>query len=133
MGLLDPWRDAADIARRLQSDGAIFVVVIAAQSWCQKCRDIYPIWLDQTQKLTECALWLDLDEHQEFVGDFVPDDLPWLLIYRGDSLVVSEAVLNNTLATLAVKLQALQSGADEPLVPDPGIRARLLYANWAQS
>ncbi len=133
MGLLDPWCDAADIARRLQSDGAIFVVVIGAQSWCQKCRDIYPQWLTLAQKLTECALWLDLDEHQEFVGDFVPDDLPWLLIYRGDSLAVSAAVSHNTLAAIPVKLQTLQLGDDEPPAPDPGIRARLIYENWAES
>ena len=133
MDLLDPWRDAADIARRLQSDDAIFVVVIGAQSWCQKCRDIYPLWLELAQKLTQCALWLDLDEHQEFVGDFVPDDLPWLLIYRGDSVVVSSSVPHTALAALPVKLQALQLGADEPTLPDPGIRARFLCTNWAQS
>ncbi len=135
MDLLDPWRDAANIAQRLQNDGAIFVVAVGAQSWCQKCRNIYPRWLELAQELRENGLflWLDLDEHQEFVGDFMPDDLPWLLIYRGDNVMVSTPILGDALVNMQYKLYEVQMNEREEFLPDPGIRKRLLCNNWAES
>lgn len=100
---LDPWTDAQRLAERLSQSGARLVVVLGAQAWCRKCRDYYPQFeADAAQApASESHVWLDLEEHVEFIGAFIPDDLPLRLRYEQGQL------------------------------PDPGIHARLCLVDWA--
>lgn len=91
--MLDPWSDAATIAGRLRQPGSFLVVLLAAESWCRKCREFRPVFdrAAQGANAGEVWLWLDLEDHAEFVGDSIPDDLPWLLVYRDKVLWKSGA------------------------------------------
>jgi hypothetical protein len=87
---LDPWLDAARIASQLQATDAELLVALGAEAWCEKCRNLRQPFeaLCVAQAPANCTwLWLDLEEHEEFIGDFVPEDLPLLLRYRAGELV----------------------------------------------
>lgn len=81
----DPWEDAARIAEALAKPDAQLLTVIGAESWCERCRvlrtqfdNIVQTW----QTTSRVAIWFDLEDHAEFLGEYVPEDLPLLLHYR---------------------------------------------------
>ncbi|WP_269632143.1 thioredoxin family protein [Pelomonas sp. BJYL3] len=83
--VLDPWNDAQAIAQRLGQPGAELLVALGAEGWCIKCQSLRPRFeeLCATQEPPQVTwLWLDLEDHAEFLGDFVPEDLPLLLRWR---------------------------------------------------
>lgn len=124
---IDPWQDAARLAARLQHAGSVCRIVLGALQWCETCRRLYPQLRTLAQQQTDaCWLWLDLEDHQEFVGDYLPPDLPWLLQYVDCQLQYS--------GPLQHRLQAADwSGEIRTASQDPGILARLLQQDWASS
>ena len=128
--LLDPWNDAATIAERLARNHGRLVVVIGAESWCQTCRTLRPAFdaLAHEQG-DEVWLWLDLEEHAEFLGDFIPDDLPLLISYRGSSLTHA-AVPDGATALALSETLARHLRIEHTAVPD--IRSRLAAIDWAE-
>jgi len=132
---LDPWDDASELATRLQQDNSCLYVVIAAEAWCARCRDLRPEFEEVAalRHADEIWLWLDLEEHAEFVGDFLPDTLPVLLAYHGSHFCAVEAI-DGAASSLRGYLDAiktpLSAGAS---VRDPGIRTRLITSDWALS
>jgi hypothetical protein len=127
--LLDPWLDAEALAHRLSRTGSQLIIVIGAEAWCQKCRDLRPIF-DARANLAaknETWLWLDMEEHAEFIAPYLPHDLPLLICYEQANLInlqsldISEAAFEKALAYPAINT------AEQ----DPGIRARLMQENWA--
>jgi thiol-disulfide isomerase/thioredoxin len=40
--LLDPWSDASQLAQRLQQSNSRLLILIGAEQWCAKCRDLRP-------------------------------------------------------------------------------------------
>lgn len=131
--ILDPWRDARDIAALLSSEDALLVVLLGAEQWCARCRAIRPLFdeLAGRRRANEVWLWLDMEDHADFIGDEFPDNLPTLMAYRGSRIVMS-----HILATEAVSIDAMVEAARSAPPPaglsDPGIRTRLLVADWAQ-
>ena len=130
--VLDPWRDARDIAALLSKEGTLLVVMLGAEQWCARCRALRPIFdaLAAQRHENEAWLWLDLEDHADFIGDDLPDNLPVLMAYRGNCLVLSQALATETVAIRAL-VDAARSAPPAGL-SDPGIRARLLVADWAQ-
>lgn len=128
--LLDPWDDASTIAARLQSPGAELTVVLGAEAWCDKCRRLRPAFdaLQAAQPAAEGAvLWLDLEDHAEFIGRFVPEDLPLLLRWRA-GVCVQAAVLLDADGQAATGWQ-LQ---ERPVPPDvPDLWAGFSRGEWA--
>lgn len=85
VALLDPWSDTALIALRLQNPDAQLLVAIGAEQWCSKCRRLrllFKVVLRLHVPGNVVTLWLDLEDHAEFMGTFLPDDLPLLLLWR---------------------------------------------------
>lgn len=123
---LDPWDDASAIADRLARPETNLYVVIGAESWCSKCRALRPQFDELAQRAGhgELWLWLDLEEHVDFIGEYVPDDLPMLVFYRGERFIGCIPV---GASFIAVAAQPRTNGQ-----PDPGIRARLLAADWVR-
>ena len=132
--LLDPWNSAAEIAKRLSMPNSHLVVILGALRWCQKCRDLYPEFeaLASQQSASHLTmLWLDLEDHAEFIGDFTPDDLPLLLVYHGALLRMMRYIPAQT--TIEAMMASLQRTDQVPASSDPGIRQRLLQTDWASS
>lgn len=90
MNQFDPWLDAQALAAALKQPSAELVVIIGAEAWCEKCRTLRQAF-EAFETSWACgsriALWMDLEEHGEFIGDFVPEDLPLLLHYRQGVLI----------------------------------------------
>ncbi|HEX8610677.1 MAG TPA: thioredoxin family protein [Telluria sp.] len=137
--ILDPWNDADTLAKRLRHADAFLFVLIGAEQWCAKCRQIRPhfdAFMAQA-KDSETWLWFDLEEHAEFLGDFLPDDLPTLVVYRGKTLLACEPVPNADDALSLAVARAREIGRVNwscnpvPLLRDPGIHSRLLTQDWA--
>lgn len=127
--LLDPWDDAQAIATRLQRADVRLVILIGAEAWCEKCRILRPMFEQRANcaPATEVWMWLDLEEHTEFIGDYLPHDLPLLIQYRGPTLLGLTA-----LGTDEAQLdQALAEPGLTPEAPHPPIRDRLLREDWA--
>ena len=72
-------------------------------------------------------LWLDLEEHAEFLGDFIPEDLPLLLSYSGNAL--THAFVPDIHAMAALPGMPTAPRVDYKDVPD--MRARFLMQDWA--
>jgi len=129
--LLDPWSDAATIAARLSSPGARLVMIIGAEAWCHACRTLRPAFESlarQQEAANDVWLWLDLEEHAEFLDDFIPDNLPLLFVYQGDRMTHSVVPEERTAAAMAALLA--EHGRTEYLfIPD--LRARFLTVDWA--
>ncbi len=70
-------------------------------------------------------MWLDLDEHAPFIGDYLPDDLPELLIYRAGRLA-GRAHLGPTDSLDALIGQAT------PSAHDPGLWRAFVRRDWAE-
>lgn len=128
--MLDPWNDASIIAKRLQSAQSRLLVVVGAESWCGRCRDIRPDFdIIASEAINEdTLLWLDIEEHAEFLGGFYPENLPMLFIYKGKYLA-SCTFLENAAALHSASQFTLINQNDRPA--DPGIRSRLLLEDWA--
>lgn len=94
---LDPWRDGPLIAQHLANPSTRLFIVLGAEAWCQKCRQVRPAfntWAKQAALRGELCLWLwlDLEDHAELLGGYIPDDLPLLLEYGAGQLVRSVVV-----------------------------------------
>lgn len=130
---LDPWNDAETIARRLATPNAELLVALGAEAWCEKCRALRPAFESLCKERAPASmtwLWLDLEEHAEFLRDFVPGDLPLLLRWRLGQLrqvAVLEGIdLAAPAGAAAERLRAL------PLTPDvPDLWAALSTQDWA--
>ena len=128
--LLDPWTDAATLAARLSLPAMRLVVIVGAEAWCQSCRKFRPEFealAAQQDPERDAWVWLDLEEHAEFLGDFIPDNLPVLISYKGTEL--SHALTPATLTAASVIKTLDHDGIKNMTVPD--IRRRLLLTDWA--
>ena len=126
--LLDPWRDARLLAERLRA-GASLIVALGAEAWCQKCRRFRPFfetWVMQADS-SEVGLWLDLDQHAEFLDGYIPDDLPQILVYRARVLTVNCVLKEASVAAIEAAIRATVDTA----LDDPGVFDRLLKEDWA--
>ena len=129
--LLDPWDDAATLAQKLQQTGTRLVVVLGAQLWCQRCRDIRPLFEHYAlrSKLSNVVyLWLDLETHIEFVGDYIPDDLPEVWAYQ-QGKVIHRGVLRLQEQQLVIEPAAMPA----PGQATPALWDTLAQNNWASS
>jgi hypothetical protein len=125
----DPWVDARTLADRLRRPASKLIVVIGAEAWCERCRQFRPMferWSTQAKE-SETWLWLDLEEHAEFLQGYVPDDLPQLLVYEAAQLACQRTVLPSETDPDALLSPPL---AAKPFV-DPGILATLTRRDWA--
>jgi hypothetical protein len=132
---LDPWNDASVLAERLNRKDAGLFVVVGAEQWCEKCRILRP-YFDAYMLQADSAdvwLWLDLEDHAEFMGDYLPESLPMLIAYRGSKLVASQVleVTPNVLTEVVSQITSAAFKAQTTLA-EPGIRARLLQQDWAK-
>lgn len=125
---LDPWIHAREIAERLAQPSARLVVVLGAESWCEKCRvfrAVFNDWAIQAEP-SEVRLWLDLEEHAEFIGAYLPPGLPMLFAYEGGRLMQAKVL------EPGVTIDGVLVGERAPDdFADPGILERLLQADWA--
>lgn len=134
---LDPWNDASLLAQRLSPANAHLFILIGAEQWCAKCRDLRPQFdnFAAQAKLDEVWLWLDLEDHAEFIGDYLPDTLPILLAYRGENMVLCQVVedVEQSLGEHVEKIRTMRYSRFDalPTTPDPGIRSRLVTQDWA--
>lgn len=134
--LLDPWDDAALIAARLASPHRRLIVVVGAEAWCQKCRELKTHFEAVASKASslDLLLWLDLEGHQEFLGDYIPEDLPEFLIYRQSQLLFRRTPEETDQQAITRLLSAESEKLDWPPMEDaPGIIKRLVEPNWAKN
>ncbi|MCE3604648.1 thioredoxin [Massilia sp. P8910] len=133
---LDPWNDASLLAQRLSTPHARLHVLIGAEAWCATCRHVRPQYdaLAAQASVDEIWLWLDLEDHSEFIGDYLPDTLPMLIAYHGTNLLGCVPVEGKagSLGDLIhrIRSQGVLRDPSHDAAPDPGIRARLLVQDW---
>jgi hypothetical protein len=126
--LLDPWLDARAIADRAAQPEARMILVLGAENWCDKCSVFRPHFDARAvaARDNEIWLWLDLEEHAEFLDDYLPDDLPQLIVYEGEAMTICQP-LAPTREALEAALNMRYNNADKR---DPGIRANLVREDW---
>ena len=132
---LDPWNDAGLIAQRLNQPGAELFVIVGAEQWCEKCRDLRPLFDAYMAQADSQAtwLWLDLEDHTEFIGDFMPESLPMLIAYMSNQLVACQVLeVSLTIFDEIVAQCQIEASRRSLSNKDPGIRTRLLQQDWAQ-
>ena len=142
---LDPWQDAAEIGRHLCRSGAELLVVIGAEAWCARCRRLR----SRFEALCRAGmpphvlwLWLDLEDHAGFIGNFLPPDLPLLLRWRAGQCVQAALVQDIDLAAIPpqprVCLQELTLAGESLVDPNentlltlPPLWEMLSRGDWA--
>jgi hypothetical protein len=116
MPAFDPWNEAQGLAQHLQRPDAELLVVIGAEAWCEKCRRLKPAFeaLCASAMPDHAAwMWLDLEDHSDFLAGFIPPDLPLLLRWR-QGVCVQVAVVEN----IAVDSPVAQRVRLKPLVDE---------------
>ena len=131
--VFDPWNDAAEIGRILARPSGQLILVLGAEAWCEKCQSLKSSFEELAlQAPTHVVmLWLDLEEHAEFLGDYIPDSLPELCIYQR-GMLVTKALLDGTEQSLHEAVTATHD-AKSLVGDDPKIFERLVRQDWAQS
>ena len=135
---LDPWADASFISQHLRQPGAELLVVLGAEAWCPKCKRLRPAFEQMCQVLPAHILWLwlDLEDHAEFLGNFIPPNLPLLLRWRAGQCVQAAVLQDIDVAAsdlaqcvrmqpLTLQGEHLVDAADEFLLPLPALWQQL--------
>lgn len=123
MPTFDPWNDAESLGRQLSRADAELLVVIGAEGWCEKCKRLKSAFdsLCQSGMPAYVAwMWLDLEDHHEFLGEFIPPDLPLLLRWRKGVCIqaaVIEGIAFDVAAQERVRMQPLILDGDRLLNP----------------
>lgn len=101
INLLDAWNDFSKIKHILNNKKESIVIVLGA-SWCHKCDPVKKIIERLTENATPTAhwLWLDLEEHCEFLGNFSPETIPLVWVYQGEHLIRHGTIDENNDANL---------------------------------
>lgn len=97
MPAFDPWDGAQALAQHLLRPDAELLVVIGADAWCEKCHRLKPLFesLCASSMPEQAAwMWMDLEDHSDFLAGFIPPDLPLLLRWRA-GVCVQAAVVEN--------------------------------------
>ncbi len=86
--MLDPWDDAGELADRLKLPGSRLLILLGAEAWCFRCRNIRPEFDSMATRAldNEVWLWLDVEDHVEFLNGYYPENLPLMLVYKEDCL-----------------------------------------------
>ena len=129
MDLLDPWDDAQRIADRLRLPDGTLHVFIGMESSCIKCAILRQVWNEYVTALpaddNQVWMWLDTDEHGEFLGDYIPNDPPVYIRYK------------NGTRTVIASLKGFSSGQLEIQAQDeaqsiPDFYVALTNDNWSE-
>lgn len=101
INLLDAWNDFSRIKHILNNKTESMVILLGA-SWCHKCDPVKKAIMRMTQNATPAIhwLWLDLEEHCEFLGNFFPETIPLIWVYQGEHLIRHGVVDEKTVAEL---------------------------------
>jgi hypothetical protein len=143
MSALDPWLDAAALARRLRESGSELLVVLGAEGWCSKCQRLRPAFDVLVVGMPDHVLpmWLDLEDHAEFLGGFIPPDLPLLLRWR-QGICVQAAVVEDidlaatpaervSLKPLVIEGSRVRDPHQGELVELPELWSEFVSESWA--
>ena len=106
----------------------LLVACLCAQ-WCGLCRDYAPLMkatLAQFDAAQLVVKWVDIEDHDEALGDLDIQNFPTLLIARGEAPLFFGTITPHA-QTLQRLLQSALAGDMAPMPPDPGLGA--LVAN----
>lgn len=136
MPTFDPWNDAQALAHHLAQPTAELLVVIGAESWCQKCKRLKPAFdtlCNQSMPAQVAWMWLDLEDHADFLDGFIPPDLPLLMRWRAGQCVqvaVVEDIQPELPPAERVRLRTLPSDGPDDVAP-PDLWESLKAVGWA--
>lgn len=134
--VLDPWNDFGLLERKLNTKDACTIVALGA-SWCHKCEPLHDSFFKLPKNSSDdiTLLWLDLEDHCEFLGEFFPETLPLVWVYQGHQLTrygtpaIPEPT-DSMKQTAADFIQAVPIMTSAPK-PEVDLRRFLLQENWA--
>jgi hypothetical protein len=138
MPAFDPWNDAQALAQHLQRPDAELLVVIGAEAWCDKCRRLKPLFdaLCASAMPDRAAwMWLDLEDHSDFLAGFIPPDLPLLLRWRAGACVqaaVVEDIATDSSAAQRVRLKPLVGQETAPSFDGDAPEVPALWSDFSR-
>ncbi|MEP7057530.1 MAG: thioredoxin domain-containing protein [Caldimonas sp.] len=106
----------------------LLVACLCAQ-WCGVCRDYEPVFAQAAQAFEARAdfIWVDIEDHDETLGNIDVETFPTVLIARADEVLFFGAVAPHG-STLARIVESASAGELTPPVveqPVEGLAARV--------
>ncbi len=93
------WDHAEYISRTLKNKKSTLIILIGAEKWCQKCSLLKNEFnlIFSSLKDNIIPLWLDLEDHSSFIGNYVPYNIPEIFIYRNGNLKHRDFLTQNDI------------------------------------
>lgn len=93
----------------MDGSASLLVACLCAE-WCGTCREYRPLF-EQVGAGSEAAFrWVDIEDHDDALGNIDVENFPTLLIARGDAVLFYGPLLPHA-STLARLVQSAEAGA----------------------
>lgn len=124
--LLTP--DTPDLHTRLSTPESLLVACLCAD-WCGTCREYQPKFAELSARFPQCAfVWIDIEEHSEFVGDEDIENFPTLLIQSAAGVAFYGPMLPHIGHLERLLTTITQARADEYRANGPDVLGLLRQA-----
>ena len=94
-----------------ESQAPSLLVACLCAAWCGACRDYRPVFDEQAQQFSAEAdfIWVDIEDHDEVLGQLDIQDFPTLVVLRGGQPVFFGPVMPHA-QTLARMVRSASAG-----------------------
>ncbi|WP_219860854.1 thioredoxin family protein [Candidatus Pandoraea novymonadis] len=126
MAILDPVTDRADLQTAIATPQTRLIACLCTD-WCRICREYREAFDTLSARRPDLYfIWIDIEKHGDWLGDFEIENFPTLLIQESSSEPDTAQFFGPLLPIIGILERMLDSETlDNHIVPAPDLRPHL--------